>query len=351
MVDGQVVGVTGISGLIGQRLLPLLDASPHVERIVGLDVRDPARRARKLDFHRLDVFGSELTPYLRNVDVVVHLAAVVGPMPDAELFTRVNVDGTRVLLAALGASGVRKVVRPSSVAVYGAWANNPVPITEDAPLRPNPGYLPAIVDAECERLLVEWASSHDGRLATRLRIAPVLGGGASSLLSMIATGRLPVHVRGATPPVQVVHLDDAAAALELAAVTDLDGAYNVAADGWLEHDEARALLPVRRTPPLPAELAERVLAAAWATGLGDAPPSVLPYLVHPYVVANDRLKQAGWKPGHSNDETILLATGAEPDHLVVWLAAAGAATAVAALSAWLLRWRRSRNRRRSVARV
>ena len=41
VVQGTVA-VTGVSGFIGQRLLPLLDASPDVTRIVGLDVRDPA---------------------------------------------------------------------------------------------------------------------------------------------------------------------------------------------------------------------------------------------------------------------------------------------------------------------
>ena len=67
---------------------------------------------------------------------------------------------------------MKKIVRPSSTAVYGAWANNPVPITEDTPLRPSPAYLPAIVDGECERLLAEWAADGTGRIATRLRIAP-----------------------------------------------------------------------------------------------------------------------------------------------------------------------------------
>src|SRR3954454_4131505 len=153
MVDEQVVAVTGISGFLGQRLLPLLDASPQVDRVVGLDVRDPARRARKLDFHRVDILGTELTPFLRGVRAVVHLAAIVGPLLDDELFTRVNVEGTRRVIDAAAAAGVPKIVRPSSAVVYGAWANNPVPITEDAPLRPSPDYRPAIVDGECERLL------------------------------------------------------------------------------------------------------------------------------------------------------------------------------------------------------
>ncbi len=139
MLDGQVVAVTGVSGFLGQRLLPLLDASPHIDRVIGLDVRDPARQARKLDFHRVDVLGTPLAPFLRGAAAIVHLAAVVGAIPDEELVRRVNVDGTRRLLDAATEAGVRKFIRPSSVAVYGAWANNPVPLTEDAPLRPSPG--------------------------------------------------------------------------------------------------------------------------------------------------------------------------------------------------------------------
>ena len=105
------------------------------------------------------MLGTDLAPYLRDVSVIVHLAAAIGPLPDDELFTRVNVDGTRRVLDAATVDRCEEVVRPSSTAVYGAWANNPVPITEDAPLRPSPGYLPAIVDGECERLLAQWAGA------------------------------------------------------------------------------------------------------------------------------------------------------------------------------------------------
>jgi nucleoside-diphosphate-sugar epimerase len=341
---GEVVVVTGISGFLGQRLLPLLDANPRVDRVVGLDVRDPARRARKLEFHRVDVIGSDLSPYVRGATAVVHLAAVLGPLLDEALLTRVNVDGTRRVLEAASANGVRKIVRPSSTSVYGAWANNPLPITEEAPLRPSPGYLPAILDAECERLLAEWAGAQAGRVATRLRIAPVVGAGAGSLFASVATGNAPVRVRGAAAPVQVVHVDDAAAALDLAASTDLDGVLNVAADGWMTSDEASALLPARRMPGVPYEIAERVLSATWSTGWGDAPPSVLPYLVHPWVVANDRLKSAGWKPRHSNDEAILLATPTTESGIWPYVAAGGAVTLGAAIGTW---WLTRRRRRRS----
>ena len=70
---------------------------------------------------------------------------------------RVNVGGTRRVLEAAGAAGLGKVVLVSSAAVYGAWPNNPVPLTEDAPLRPNPGFPLGVHKAELERLLAEWA--------------------------------------------------------------------------------------------------------------------------------------------------------------------------------------------------
>jgi nucleoside-diphosphate-sugar epimerase len=340
----RTIAVTGVSGFLGQRLLPLLDASPRVDRVIGLDVRDPARRARKLDFHRVDVLGTELTPFLRGADAIVHLAAVVAPLLDESLFLRVNLDGTRRMLEAATAAQVRKVVRPSSTAVYGAWTNNPIPLTEDAPLRPSPGFLPAIVDAECERLLGAWSAAQPGRIATRLRLAPVVGVGARSLFATHAIGRMPLRVRGATPPVQVVHVDDAAAALELATDKDLDGAFNVAADNWLTSEEAAALGPRTRLPGIPYEIAQRYLATTWASGLGDAPPSALPYFAHSWVVANDRLSAAGWKPRHSNDEALLLATPVAERSIVPMLAGGAAVSTGVAMGTWWLTRRRRKRR-------
>ena len=334
------VAVTGASGLLGQRLLPLLDA-PGIDRIVGLDVRDPARRTRRFQFHRVDIAGSDLRPLLDGVDTVVHLAAIVGALPDESLMTRVNVEGFRNVLSAASAVGVRKVVRASSAAVYGAWPNNPVPLSEDAPLRPNPGYTPAAHDAECERALAEWEAERAGRIATRLRIAPVVGPGAQTLFANAVVGHPPVVVRGAAPPVQVVHVDDAATALALATRDDVDGAYNVAADGWISHDDALALSTRRPPPGLPYEAAQRFLRALWATGIGDAPPSVLPYLVHPWVVANDRIKRAGWAPSHTNEEAILLASPVDSNPLP-WAAAVGAVLAGMGATTW---WLTRRHRR------
>jgi hypothetical protein len=42
------------------------------------------------------------------------------------------------------------------------------------------------------------------------------------------------------------------------------------------------------------------------------PPGLVPYTMHSFVVANDRLKAAGWAPSHSNEETYVDATEGTP---------------------------------------
>ena len=109
-----------------------------------------------------------------------------------------------------------------------------------------------------------------------------------------------------------MHVDDLVAALALAATTDLPGVYNVAADGWLTADEARVLLPRSRMPAVPAEALERALRRTWRLGMGDVPPGVVPYLVHPWVLANDKLVAHGWKPQHRNEDAIREALASLP---------------------------------------
>jgi nucleoside-diphosphate-sugar epimerase len=337
------VALTGVSGLIGQHVLPLLDADPGVDRIVGLDVREPARRARHFEFHRVDLASTELKPLLEGVDVVVHLASLSDSIPDEALMTRVNVDATRRLLEAAAAAGVQRVVRVSTTAVYGAWPNNPVPLTEDAPLRPNPGFLPAVHAAEVERMLGEWRDEHPGAVVTVLRLAPVMGAALEPrhLPARLVAGRPALRIRGSAPPVQVAHVDDAAAAVALAVRTPLSGAYNVASDSWIAPEVALELMPRRFIPALPGRVVTSLLRRGWSLGIGDVPPTVVPYLVHPWVVANDRLRAVGWTPSHTNEDAILETSDAMTSHRGLYVSA-GAAGAGLALGAALWRIRRRR---------
>jgi nucleoside-diphosphate-sugar epimerase len=207
------------------------------------------------------------------------------------------------LRRALGAGEHRGVVYASSAMVYGAWPNNPVPLTEDAPMRPNPGFAYATAKAEAERVALEWRDgSADGQLAV-LRPATVLGGGDGRLTRMLRDV-LPTGVGDGIPPVQYLHEDDLADAVVLACEAGLDGVFNVAPDGWMSEEEARALTagPLRVSAPARVR---RVV-----PGLGPSVPAeLLPYLVHPWVVANDRLRAAGWTPRYTSEEAFVAGAG------------------------------------------
>jgi UDP-glucose 4-epimerase len=300
----RAVAVTGAAGFIGTRLVPAL-AAAGVPRIVGLDMRDPVRTVTGYEHHLVDVAGRELDSLLRGCDTVVHLAAVTDPIVDDVLMARVNVEGTRRVLDAADRVGVHRIVRVSPAAVYGAWATNPVPLTEDAPLRPNPGFGPAVHAAEVERLLHEWVEEHPDAMVTVLRAAPVLGAGAEHLFARLLAGWRRPRVRGEGAPVQVVHVEDLVDALLRTVTADHPGVFDIAAAGWLSAEEARALLAQGALPAVPLDVVRRVLARSWRAGIGDIPPAVLPYLVQPWVIATDRLEAIGWSPAHTNEETLL----------------------------------------------
>ncbi|MGZ4691443.1 MAG: NAD-dependent epimerase/dehydratase family protein [Acidimicrobiia bacterium] len=346
----KTVAVTGIAGFLGQRLLQRLEAEPDIDRIIGLDLREPTRRSPHLELHRVDIAGHDLKPLLEGADVLVHLAAIVDPIADEPLMARVNIEGTRRVLDAAAAVGVRKIIRLSTTAAYGAWATNPVPLTEDAPLRPNPGFNAAVHAAEVERLLAEWQYDHPAVTITTLRAAPILGAGAHHLWARLFTSPTRARVRGATPPLQVVHVDDVVQALTLVVQEDHPGVLNVAADGWLSAEDLDALVPRAIVPALPADLLRRSLARLWSSGVGDVPPTVVPYLVFPWVVASDRLQALGWQPGHTNEETVLETVDSRPPSripsmrtiaIVAGVTAAGIATG---LTLEYLRRRRKRRR-------
>jgi len=208
-------------------------------------------------------------------------------------------DGSDAHLLLGPHTAVRTFVYASTAMVYGAWPNNPVPLTEDAPLRPNPGFAYAVSRAEAERVALEWREATDGARLAVLRPATVLAD-VTDRLSRLMRDVLPSGVGEDIPPVQYLHGDDLADAVILAVTAGLDGVFNVAPDGWMSADEARALTAGPLRVRLPRRL--RLLRP-------DVPSELMPYLVHPWVVANDRLRAAGWRPRYTSEEAFVAGAG------------------------------------------
>jgi hypothetical protein len=103
-------------------------------------------------------------------------------------------------------------------------------------------------------------------------------------------------------------LDDLVEAVVVAATQRLDGPFNVAPDGWMSTEVLRELSGPRPQVLVPAWLADP-LTASRLTRLG-APTELAPYLQHPWVVASDRLRAAGWAPTDTAEEAFVAAYGA-----------------------------------------
>ena len=95
------------------------------------------------------------------VDILVHLAP--GDHDALAARGRSAAVGTPELLAVASEHGVKHVVLLSSAMVYGAWPNNPVPITEDAALRPDFGFAFARQLATVEQMVDDWRDAVPGR--------------------------------------------------------------------------------------------------------------------------------------------------------------------------------------------
>ena len=158
------------------------------------------------------------------------------------------------------------------------------------------------------------------------------------------------------PDAQFVHLDDVASAVALSVERRLDGVYNVAPDGWIPGERVRALTGDRLRFPLPERWREVVGALRWRFTRGPIPPGLDPYTREPWVVANDKLRSAGWTPTVTNEQTYVEGTEAKWWTMVtpkrrqeLSLGAAGAAIATVSLVGVSLvrRWMRRRRARRS----
>jgi hypothetical protein len=61
---------------------------------------------------------------------------------------------------------------------------------------------------------------------------------------------------------------------------------------------------------MPLRLARLLARIRWRFQRGPIPPGLLPYTAYPWLVANDRLKAAGWQPRYTNEQAYVAGTEA-----------------------------------------
>lgn len=247
--------VTGAGGALGHRVTTLLEADPAITAIAAVDVVAPPRRPRRAKVTLLDPRQRRRAVELvRRFEptAIVHLGVYE---PDARSDPRLAAERTRTgTLAVLGAAadlgaGLDRIVVRSALELYGRGRRCVSVPDESVAPEPGTAFGSSVVDVE--RLAASTAATA-GIPATLLRFAPILGPGFPSPLGRLL--RLPVVPVPATndPVFQVLHLEDAAAAVVAALGARFDGPLNVVGGGSVSVLQAARLGGGVPLPVLPA---------------------------------------------------------------------------------------------------
>jgi len=356
---GPVVAVTGAAHGIGELLVRQLASSAAVKKVIAIDtIRGDVSEAT---WRLVDVRDPVIVERLAGVDVIVHLAVGSSVDHDDAAQHGESAKATATVLTAAPAAGVKHVVLVTSAMVYGAHADNPVPLSEDAELSAvaDSGWLGDLL--ETERLAAQAPRTHPGLLVTVLRPAALVGGGVDTLFTRHFEAPRLLAVKGSHTCWQFCHVEDLLSALELVVTGGLsaeesDGSGHIVAAvgsaGWLEQADVERLTGKRHIE-LPASVAFGTAERLHRLGVTPAGSSDLQFLVHPWVVEPRRLVAAGWSPAYDNEAALAVAVAESSGRLAIGGhrlgrrdAAAGAAVgATVALVGTAALVRRARRRR------
>ncbi|WP_460468720.1 NAD-dependent epimerase/dehydratase family protein [Calidifontibacter terrae] len=304
---GRIVLVTGVSRMIGGRVAELLARDPGVDRVIAVDAVPPSHSLGSAQFVRADIRNPMIGKVIahENVDTVLHLGVILTPRQAGGRTAQkeINVIGSMQLLAACQrAESVQRLVVKSSSAVYGSSPRDPAMFTEEILARRNPTGGHGKDTAEVENYVRGFSRRRPDVKVCTLRMANVIGRGLRTQLSDYFTMPVIPVPLGFDGRMQLLHLDDALECLRVAALSDVDGTINVAADGLVTVRQAARVAgrPIIMVPPQAGGVVEQV---ARTIGLGGFDASQMDFLCYGRGMDTTRMReQLGFEPRFTTRE-------------------------------------------------
>ncbi|BAZ09933.1 3-beta hydroxysteroid dehydrogenase/isomerase family protein [Calothrix sp. NIES-4071] len=256
--------VTGANGFTGSHLVQALQNQGNT--VVGL-VRKSSNLASLSNYNVQLVSGDitdrdALRTAMTGADTVFHTAAYVeiGIVNEAEM-KRVNVEGTRAVLEVARAVGVSKIVYCSTIGVFGDTKGE---VINETFTRVQKDFSSAYdrTKYQAQQIVDEFAKSG-------LNVVSILPSGIfgsddphfGPVIQQFLKGRLKVWAGGARIT-GIVHVDDLANAMILAAEKGKPGDYYIISAGELTTSEMFQILSQKSGIPVPHEIPEALVRLA-----------------------------------------------------------------------------------------
>jgi nucleoside-diphosphate-sugar epimerase len=210
--------ITGATGLVGFNIVRRLLTSGH-DILACVRAKSPTEALRALSGHPAIVIAELDDPIglareMQGCAVVVHCAGSVDPHARREDIYKVNVEGTRSVLGAAVAAGVKQFIHISSLSVITANTDQ-YNVNESVPIRYcGEAYADSKVDAE---KIVQLETT--GRIATTILrpgfiYGPYEKAWLPSLIKSLRDGKV-VLIDGGTKQTNVIFVENLSRAIEL----------------------------------------------------------------------------------------------------------------------------------------
>ncbi|MFW3146905.1 MAG: NAD-dependent epimerase/dehydratase family protein [Thermoplasmatota archaeon] len=259
--------VTGASGYVGMVLSRHLSESGM--EVVGLDVAE--NNAWKgndnygyIECDVTDRSGVQEIFRKEKPTHVIHLAYLMNPLHNVKREHEIDVEGSKnVFKAAIGTKSVGQFIQMSSTSAYGAWPDNKLWISEEAPLRPR-GYRYGINKREVEEYMNYFGSRTKLKLVI-LRMCTAVGPSyhkKGGVVSLLAKTPVLTKISNRYAEVQFIHEDDLTAIFDLILRDpSLEGTFNLAPDSYAT---TRELSKAKLAVPVPLFLMKAATSVLWS---------------------------------------------------------------------------------------
>ncbi|MFC7363146.1 NAD-dependent epimerase/dehydratase family protein [Nocardioides astragali] len=300
--------ITGASGNVGSALLRRL--SGHGHELVGV-VRRPPRAGEpyaEVQWSTLDLSRDDagaLTEVCRGADAIVHLVWGFQPTHREDYLMELGVGGTRRVIEAATAAGVRHLVHMSSIGAYSPKRDD-TPVGETWPTDGVRSSMYSRHKSAAERLLDRLERDHPALVVTRMRPgiigqreagSELLRHGLPAVVPAAVLRHVPVVPLDRRLAVPMVHADDVADAFARVLDARAPGAFNLAAPPAVTAQDIAAALEARLVH-VPSAAVRAAVSASWHARLQPVDPGWIDMAYALPLLDTTRAEsELGWTPG------------------------------------------------------